>query len=75
MLGCRIKSGRLIKERRDKRGEEEHSEADPAQAEEEGQAHRAVDLGADRCRIKYRIYVVSAAVLPDGRAIDLKEVR
>lgn len=61
-------------ERRDKRGKEEHSEADPAQAEAEGQADRAADLGTDRRRVKRRIHVDSAAVLPDGGAI-LKEVR
>ena len=62
-------------ERRDKRGEEKHSEADPAQTATEGQADRAVDLGADRRRTKRRIHVDSAAVLPDGGPIDLKEVR
>lgn len=50
-------------ERRDKRGEEKHSEADPAQTATEGQADRAVDLGADRRRTKRRIHVDSAAVL------------
>lgn len=52
-----------------------HSEADPAQTATEGQADRAVDLGADRRRTKRRIHVDSAAVLPDGGPIDLKEVR
>lgn len=69
----RIRPPRAV-ERRDKRGEEKHSEADPAQTATEGQADRAVDLGADRRRTKRRIHVDSAAVLPDGRAI-LKEVR
>lgn len=61
-------------ERRDKRGGEEYSEADPAQAATEEQADRAVDLGADRRHTKRRIHVDSAVVLPDGRTI-LKEVR
>ncbi len=61
-------------ERRDKRGEEKHSEADPAQTATEGQADRAVDLGADRRCAECWFYVGSAAVLPDGGAI-LKEVR
>ena len=70
----RIRPPRAV-ERRDKRGEEEYCKADPAQAEAEGQADRAVDLGADRRRTKRRIHVDSAAVLPDGGPIDLKEVR
>ena len=61
-------------ERRDKRGEEEHSEADPAQAEAEGQADRAADLGTDRRCAECWVYVGSASVLPDGGTI-LKEVR
>ena len=61
-------------ERRDKRGEEEYCKADPAQAEAEGQADRAVDLGADRRCAECWFYVGSAAVLPDGGTI-LKEVR
>lgn len=62
-------------ERRDKRGKEEHSEADPAQTEAEEQADRAADLGTDRHRVKCRVHAGGAAVLPDGRSADLKEVR
>lgn len=69
----RIRPPRAV-ERRDKRGEEKHSEADPAQTATEGQADRAVDLGADRRCAECWFYVGSAAVLPDGGAI-LKEVR
>lgn len=50
-------------EGRDKRGEEEHSEAD-----------RAADLGTDRRCAECWVYVGSASVLPDGGTI-LKEVR
>lgn len=62
-------------ERRDKRGEEEHSEANPAQSENNeatdryhslcGRRNGCGDSFSDRC----------INLLPDGRTIDLKEVR
>ena len=50
-------------EGRDKRGEEEHGEADPEQAEAEGSADRSSGRGGRRCGICGRDVTDPGAVL------------
>lgn len=64
-------------EGRDKRGEEEHSETDPAQTPAAGQAGRHPDLAVGGHADCVRMRICVAVVLPDGRTIsvnNLKEV-
>lgn len=62
-------------EGRDKRGEEEHSEADPAQSENDEMADRYHSLCGRRngCGDSFSDRCIN--LLPDGGAIDMKEVR
>lgn len=62
-------------ERRDKRGEEEHGEADPAQSENDETADRYHSLcgRGNGCRDSFSDRCIN--LLPDGGTIDLKEVR
>lgn len=62
-------------EGRDKRGEEEHSEADPAQSENNETADRYHSLCGRRngCGDSFSDRCIN--LLPDGGAIDMKEVR
>lgn len=62
-------------EGRDKRGEEKHSEADPAQSENDEMADRYHSLCGRRngCGDSFSDRCIN--LLPDGGAIDMKEVR
>lgn len=62
-------------EGRDKRGEEKHSEADPAQSENDEMADRYHSLCGRRngCGDSFSDRCIN--LLPDGGPIDLKEVR
>ena len=69
MPGCCIKSGRLI--RKEGQGGRLSEEIDPAQAPAEGQAGKYPDLDISCPASSGRMHICVAAVLPDGRTIDL----